>query len=54
MAQKKDTKPDTELELTEEQQAKLLEDAFDRSVNVETFESTIDKLRMFQQWVDKK
>ena len=54
MAQKKETKPDTELKLAEEHEAKLLEDAFDRSVNVETFESTIDKLRLLQQWVDKK
>ena len=55
MAQKKETKTaDTGLELGQEQQTQLLDDAFNRSVDVETFESTIDKLRLLQQWVDKK
>ena len=55
MAQKKETKTaDTGLELGQEQQTQLLDDAFNRSVDVETFESTIDKLRLLKQWVDKK
>ena len=55
MAQKKETKTaDTGLELGQEHQAQLLADAFNLSVDVETFESTIDKLRLLQQWVDKK
>lgn len=55
MAQKKETKTaDTGLELKQEHQTRLLADAFNRSVDVETFEVTIDKLRLLQQWADKK
>lgn len=55
MAQKKETTPaDTEFELGQEHQTRLLADAFNRSVDVETFEVTIDKLRLLQQWADKK